>query len=414
LNQRVKIGIISPFQSHDLADLLDDRSRQLLPEITGVTSTPVTPLVREWLRMGHELSVFTLDPSVKRPYLLKGDHVVIHVLPKRRAREYLPDCYREERRLICAAVASESPDVLSAQWSYDHALAALDCGLPTAVTCHDTPFRYAWIAKHWHMTFHLLLAWKVIRKADVLICVSPYTARHIRRYFRPRAPVEVIPNGLYPEIFERGARRLERGASINQSYTICSVGGWGGLKNVRTLLRAFALLPKKKGAARLVLFGPGMGQGEEAEQWARESALHADVEFRGSVPRVKILDFLENEADLMVHPSLIETHGMVLIEAMACGVPVIGGSKSGAVPWTLNEGRSGFLCDVRRADVLEGAMLRAWEQTGEERSALVLRAWNSVRERFQISTAARATEAVLQCLANQRWATVGARVPWKS
>ena len=410
----MKIGLVSPFQPHDLADLLNESSRRLLPEIAGVTATPVSPMARAWLHKGHELAIFTLDPSVKRPYLLKGDRLVIHVLPKRRAREYLTDCYREERRLIRDAVASDSPDVLSAQWTYEHALAALDCGLPTTVTCHDTPFRYAWIAKHWHMTFQLLLSWKVIRKADYLICVSPYTARHIRRYFRPRAAVEVIPNGLYPEIFERGARRLERGASINQPYTLCSVGGWGGLKNVRTLLRVFALLPKEKGAARLVLFGPGMGQGEEAEQWARERAIHADVEFRGSAPREKILDFLENEADLMVHPSLIETHGMVLIEAMACGVPVIGGRYSGAVPWTLEEGRSGFLCDVRSADSLAGAILRAWEQPEEERRAMVEGAWNSVRERFQIGTAARANISILKELEQRQRVSVGTWVPRRS
>ncbi len=398
----MKIGLVSPFQPHDLADLLNESSRRLLPEIAGVTATPVTPMAREWLRMGHELSVFTLDPSVKRPYLLKGDRLVIHVLPKRRARQYLLDCYGEERRLIRAAVASESPEVLCAQWTYEHALAALDCGLPTTVTCHDTPLRCAWIAKHLHMTFQLLVAWRVIRKADFLICVSPYTARHIRRYFRPRVPVEVIPNGLNPEIFERGARRLERASPLHQPYTVCSIGGWGGLKNISTLLQAFALLPKEKGAARLVLFGPGMGQGEEAEQWARERAIHADVEFRGSAPREKILDFLENEADLMVHPSLIETHGMVLIEAMACGVPVIGGRYSGAVPWTLEDGRSGFLCDVRDVSDLARTIVRARSQKEDEKRDMKLHAWNYVSEKFRIEDTAKANEQILMELKNNK------------
>ena len=125
----MKIGLVSPFQPSDLADLLDGSSRLLLPEIKGVTATPVTPMAREWLRTGHELAIFALDPSVRRPYQLKGDQLSIHVLPKRRSRKCFLDCYREERRLIREAVDSESPEVLSAQWSYDHALAALDCGL---------------------------------------------------------------------------------------------------------------------------------------------------------------------------------------------------------------------------------------------------------------------------------------------
>jgi glycosyltransferase involved in cell wall biosynthesis len=359
-------------------------------------------MAREWLKMGHELSVFTLDPSVKRQYLLKGNRLSIHVLPKRRAREYLLDCYREERRLIRAAVASESPEVLSAQWSYEHAIAAMDCGLPTAVTCHDTPFRCAWIGKHWHPTYHLLLAWKVIRKADSLICVSPYTARHIRRYFMPRCPVHVVPNGLYAEIFKRGARRLDHTSSIDRPYTVCSVGRWGGLKNVHTLLKAFAILPKGQRGSRLVLYGPGMGQGEEAEQWAWEKGLQGNVEFRGSAPRELILDFLENEADLMVHPSLIETHGMVLIEAMACGVPVIGGRNSGAVPWTLEDGRSGFLCDIRDVMDLARTIELARSQKEDEKRDMKLHAWNYVSEKFRIEDAAKANEHILTNLKNKR------------
>jgi glycosyltransferase involved in cell wall biosynthesis len=168
------------------------------------------------------------------------------------------------------------------------------------------------------------------------------------------------------------------------------------------LLQAFALLPKEKGAARLVLFGPGMGQGEEAEQWARERAIHADVEFRGSAPREKILDFLENEADLMVHPSLIETHGMVLIEAMACGVPVIGGRYSGAVPWTLEDGRSGFLCDVRDVSDLARTIVRARSQKEDEKRDMKLHAWNYVSEKFRIEDTAKANEQILMELKNNK------------
>jgi len=118
----VKIGLVSPFNTHDLADLLEDASRKRLHEITGVTSTPVTPMAREWHRRGHSITIFTLDPLVSAPQHLKGERLSIHILPKRRSRECLLDCYRQERRLIRAAIASESPEVLSAQWTYDHAM----------------------------------------------------------------------------------------------------------------------------------------------------------------------------------------------------------------------------------------------------------------------------------------------------
>jgi glycosyltransferase involved in cell wall biosynthesis len=253
------------------------------------------------------------------------------------------------------------------------------------------------------MTYHLFIAWKVIRNAERLICVSPYTARHIQKYFRPRCPVDIIPNGLLPDVFLHGQRRLQSGKQKGNPFTICNVGGWGTIKNVTALLKAFGNLRNRREPARLVLFGRELGPGEAAEKWAMSRGLHQGVVFKGSTPREMILDFLETEADLMVHPSINEAHGMVLIEAMACGVPVIGGRQSGAVPWTLDEGRAGFLCDVRNPSELAETILKAMNRP-DDNQALTERAWHSVHERFRMETAASANEAVLKELvaANSR------------
>jgi len=401
----MKIGIVSPFMPHEVVDLLDAASQKQLADIRGVLATPVTPLARRWHQSGHQLSVFCLDPSVTRPHLLRGERLSIHVIPKRRTRHCLLDFYRTECRLLREAILQENPEVLSAQWSYEHAWAALQTGIPTVVTCHDTPLRVAWISKHWFTWYHLAMAWRVIRKAHRLVCVSPYTARHIKQYFRPHCLVDIIPNGLAPEIFARGEKRLRWPTTErpDRPYTFCCVAGWWGpLKNVTALLAAFARVRQVTPDAKLVLFGREFGPGQVAEDWARRRQLADGVVFRGGVSRETVLDFLESEADLMVHPSLIETHGMVLIEAIACGVPVIGGNRSGAVPWTLDEGRCGFLCDVRSPSALAETMLQAMRQPDGNR-ALVERAWDSVKQRFNLELAVNANEEVLkQLLAQNR------------
>ena len=343
----MKIGIVSPFMPHDLANLLEAASRERLADIRGVPAPTVSPLAREWHRRGHQLFVFCLDPSVARTHVLCGERLSIHVIPKRRYRDCLLDFYHVECRLLRETICREAPDVLSAQWTYEHAKAALQCGLPTVVTCHDTPLRYGWIINRPSYWYHVAMAWRVIRKATWLVCVSPYTAQHIQKYFFPRCRVEVVPNGLSPEVFQHGERRLRETVRPDRPFTFCSVGQWGGLKNIPTLLKAFTIVHAQEPATTLVLFGPGLGPGQEAEQWARPRNLHPSVVFKGGTPRDEVIGFLETQADMMVHPSQVETHGMVLIEAMACGVPVIGGSHSGAVAWTLEEGRCGFLCDVR-------------------------------------------------------------------
>ena len=395
----MKIGLVSPFMPHDLADLLDANSQKLLREIRGVLATPVTPIARIWHQRGHNISVFCLDPSVAKEYILRGERLVIHVLPKRRARHYLFDFYRAECRLLREAIREEKPDVLSAQWTYEHALAALQSGIPTAVTCHDTPLRYAWLGKDWFITYHVFMAWRVIRSAKYLVCVSPYTAAHIKKYFFPRAPVDIVPNGIPEKFFERGERRLARAPyRSGQPYTICSAGGWGRLKNIPTLLKAFNLISKANPEARLVLFGRDLGPGQAAERWAVCNRLHEGVSFGGGVSREAFLDFLETKADLLVHPSLVETFGMTLGEAMACGVPVIGGEKSGAVAWTLEEGNCGYLCDVRNEEALADTMMSAMRDPEQSRT-MVNRAWKSTKNRFNMERVAVANEEILKQLA---------------
>lgn len=384
----MKIGICSPFMPHDVGDLLYDTSKARLSQVKGVTATPVVPLVRLWHEQGHEVAVFCLDQSVSSPVQLTGERISVDVLPKRRFRHSLMDCYRVERQMLNDAIARAAPDVLSAQWSYEHALGALDSGRPTVVTCHDTPLRYAWTSKSFFMTYHVFIAAAVIRRAQGIVCVSPYTATHIRRIFRPKSEPVVIPNGIARELLARGKRRLSSQRNPDGIHTICSIGGWGRIKNVKTLLKAFSLAKCSGiGPARLVLFGKGLGSGGEAQIWAHANHLDAEVDFRGAVPYDTILDFLESEASLMVHPSLVETHGMVLVEAMACGVPVIGGDRSGAVPWTLGNGKYGRLCKVRSAKELAHTIVSAIQQR-EQTLQIAKDAWDSVGERFMIEDTA--------------------------
>ena len=289
----MKIGVASPFRPHDLADLLDKSSRQLLAGLGGMSATPVIPLVRGWHRMGHNLTIYCLERSTSKTLILHGDRLSIHVIPQRRARHCLLDFYSTECRLIREAVHGDPPEVISAQWTYEHAWAALQCGIPTAVTCHDTPWRYAWIGKNWFMTYHLAMAWRVIRRANRLVCVSPYTARHIQKYFRPRCPVDIVPSGLMPEVFARGERRLQQAGSRPASFNLCSVGGWGKLKNIATLLKAFASVHDRLPSARLALFGRELGAGQTAEQWARHLRLHEGVIFKGHTSHEKVLDYVE-------------------------------------------------------------------------------------------------------------------------
>jgi glycosyltransferase involved in cell wall biosynthesis len=74
-----------------------------------------------------------------------------------------------------------------------------------------------------------------------------------------------------------------------------------------------------------------------------------NVNLLGSIKHDDLIDILD-DSSLLVHPSLEETFGNTLIEAMARRLPVLGGENSGAVPYVLNYGKAGFLCNVSDSD----------------------------------------------------------------
>jgi len=66
---------------------------------------------------------------------------------------------------------------------------------------------------------------------------------------------------------------------------------------------------------------------------------------------------------LLLHPALEEACPMAILEAMALGLPVLAGKDAGGVPWVLDEGRAGFLADVRNPEKIAKTLLTCIEMT---------------------------------------------------
>jgi glycosyltransferase involved in cell wall biosynthesis len=84
---------------------------------------------------------------------------------------------------------------------------------------------------------------------------------------------------------------------------------------------------------------------------------------------------------VLLHPSLEEACPMAVLEAMALGLPVVAGRDAGGVPWVLENGRAGFLTDVRNPREMGDALLRCI-RNAEERSAKRQRACDRVVKYF--------------------------------
>jgi glycosyltransferase involved in cell wall biosynthesis len=149
------------------------------------------------------------------------------------------------------------------------------------------------------------------------------------------------------------------------------------------------------------MFGRGHGPGEEAEHWAEAHGLADGIEFAGEHGYSRLMDRLSHDVDVLVHPSLEEAQGMVLIEAMALGIPTIAGEASGGTPWTLDEGRAGILVDVSDAGAVAQAMI-GLADSAEERERWGRRGLEHATRRYHIRHVADAYERIYAELLESR------------
>ncbi len=186
-----------------------------------------------------------------------------------------------------------------------------------------------------------------LRQADAILCANQEAVEVLRQmnYTRP-APV-IPPQGVDETIFHP----LEPHAPHEQ-FTIGFVGRFVPEKNIDLLLQAVQLLAQPM---QILLVGNGPQRAQLEEQAQK---IDAQIDFIEPVP-LEQLTSLYQRLDVLVLPSRAtpvwkEQFGRVLIEAMACGVPVIG-SNSGAIPEVIDgaglvfpEGDAAALADCLR------------------------------------------------------------------
>lgn len=377
----VHIGIAGPIATENIAHLLHGNTA-VLP--IGYHGAPLlTTLIDALLARGHRVTAFTMTTGRPRSdygaLRAEGEQFAIYYVPMR-ARAFRlsgghvgrgADFYRAERLGLERAMREANPDVIHAHWSYEFGLAAIASGLPHVITCHDAPQAVLRYMRNLYRLMRYFMGRRCLARAHCLTAVSPYLRDKIAHY--ARASISVVPNPLPPRLTDRAVDLSRLPNPLAPRLTMVA-NGWGPLKNPQPALRAFARLHARTPGARLRLYGADFGPGQTAERWARQQGVATGMEFLGPTPYARLLEELST-ADVLVHPSLEESFGMSVAEAMALGVPVVGGERSGAVPWVIGEG--GLVTDVTSASAIEKALdtlLHIPDEYRRRTSAAVVRA----------------------------------------
>ena len=341
----MKVVVAGPMDLRVLKESLD------LPALgaRGHGSPVVAELGLALRARGHEVVLVTMDADLSTEKRTVTDGLTVRVGPYRphgRAR----DLFQAERRYLTAAMRAEDADVVHAHWSYEYAAAAISSRRPHLVTVRDWAPTGLWLKPQAYRAVRTAMHAYVLLRAASLSVTSPIMRDRVRRWTRRDAPI--IPNAVPDWIFAPFGRSLEgaRLVSVNNALD------FNARKNVGTLLEAFDVIRRSAPEAQLQLIGTGSDENAPVARWARARRLHQNVEFLGPRSYREVVELLRR-ADVLVHPSREESFGLVLVEAMAQGTPVVGGSRSGAVPWVLDEGAAGRLCNIDSARAISDAVL---------------------------------------------------------
>jgi glycosyltransferase involved in cell wall biosynthesis len=215
------------------------------------------------------------------------------------------------------------PDV----WHGPHYTMPMRAGGPCVVTIHDLTF---FDHPEWHerskVAYFRRMIQAAARRADLLVCVSAYTAERLRALAEPRAEVVVIHHGVDHQRFTTaGNEHTDLAAlathGIEPPY-IAFAGTIEPRKNVPTLVRAFARIADSRPELRLVLAGSDGWGAREARDAITASGVATRVIRPGYLETSTVAAFFRRAA-VVAFPSLEEGFGLPALEGLACGAPVV-------------------------------------------------------------------------------------------
>jgi glycosyltransferase involved in cell wall biosynthesis len=250
---------------------------------------------------------------------------------------------------------------------------------PSIVTIYDlTILACPWLYPPVDVGYWRWIQPHALRRAERIVAISRTTARDLVRYYGlPDAKIEVIYPAASPRFTPQAGdptavrRRLRLDGDL-----IVHVGSISRKKNLPTLIRAFQRLRRRRHGVKLVLAGRVYHKGHDWEIGRRieEGGGADDIVFTGPVSD-EDLPGLYRAAGVVAFPSLHEGFGLVPIEAMACGAPIVA-SRAGALEEVVSDG--GWLVrdnqdDCELADALErllgdDALRRQLTQRGIQRA----------------------------------------------
>jgi len=326
------------------------------PQIVGGLGTYAEYITREFVQLGNDVTVFTLNPGslktretlkgveVHRPLIADASHVFpmfvtedlrswgtnirffndVFVYNVLSATKFINDLIRKEGHVFDIACVH---DWLS---SIAGLIIKNETEIPVIFHVHSTEWgrsggQGSKVVSHFE--------WETAQQADRIITVSHTMQEDLIRHGWPQSKINVVWNGVDPERYNLKTCKPEDVKALRKRYGIESdekmvlfVGRLTWVKSVKNLIQAMPMVLEEHPKTKLVILGKGEEQKDIIET-ANRLGIKDKVIYRFEfVPEdERILHYAA--ADVCIFPSVYEPFGIVSLEAMAMEKPVVVGSR---------------------------------------------------------------------------------------
>ncbi len=339
---------------------------------TGGMSVYLLELARELSKLGHTVDIYTRvhDPRDRLIYDLGANARLIHLTAGKNGEINKLAVYPHLPNFARRVEDFRSHNDLQYDLIYSHYWLSAWAG---------RQLQRWWEVPHMVM-FHTLGAVKnaigvgdrepelrietersAVRSCDRIIAATEREKKDLVHFYgaRPEA-ITVIPCGVNTELFRPLDRRAARERlALNGDKHLLFVGRIEPLKGVDRLLGAVGYLGDRH-PLQLLVIGGGWNSRRELERLkalARELDIEERVTFLGLVKQAE-LPFYYSAADVCVVPSHYESFGLVALESLACGTPVVA-TDVGCAPGVIRQGQTGYVVPANDPHLLAGGIDRA-------------------------------------------------------
>jgi len=292
--------------------------------LAGHSSIHTVKWVNEMAERSHEVYLITMHPGTEE----LNKNIKIYNLPFKPPLGYYFNVWHLKKLLN-----QIQPDILNTHYASGYGtLARLSGFQPNLLSVwgsdvFDFPFK---------SKFNMKLIQKNLRAANQIASTSNIMKKQTESIYRPKKNIVVTPFGVDCEQFK--PMTVERDKNKIRIGTVKKMAPKYGIS---TLIKAFALVKEQvKEDIELILVGGGP-QEEELKLLAKKLRVSDSIQFIGSIPHYTVPKWL-NSFDIYVALSTSESFGVAILEASACGIPVVV-SAVGGLPEVVKDGETGYI-----------------------------------------------------------------------